>query len=211
MRRPRAPRRLSARHSDRQLPLFPPSQSQQTTTPYVLLVDDDPATLLALAEALRLRLNTIRIDTAGSVDAALPLMQASAYDVVIADIIMPGRDGFNLLGSIKDAWPSVPVLLMTAGSLDCEETALLRGAYAFLSKPIDVNRLVRVIQAASGKPGALAHREASRDAGDRRRDTTLEVIRGGVRHYERSFDQKTKNPWPPMLGWPPGSRKMPKL
>src|SRR2546427_11445746 len=58
--------------------------------PRVLVVDDDPALLQALPEALRLRMESVTVDTADSGEGALNLIAARDYDVIVTDIKMPG-------------------------------------------------------------------------------------------------------------------------
>src|SRR2546426_4910612 len=59
---------------------------------HVLIVDDDPALLEALPEALRLRMGGVTVETADSAAAALDRMAARDYDAILADIKMPGME-----------------------------------------------------------------------------------------------------------------------
>jgi two-component system, sensor histidine kinase and response regulator len=117
----------------------------------VLLIDDDRAGLDALSEALRSRLDDATVDTACDSHAALDLLREWEYNVVISDIRMPGMDGLALLNQVRERWPDVPVIVMTAMGWSPEAQALYDGAFAFLEKPIDVERLISLIQAARAK------------------------------------------------------------
>src|SRR5438445_4349282 len=106
--------------------------------PRVLIVDDDPALLQALPEALRLRMESVTVDTADSGEAALDLIAARDYDVIVTDIKMPGLDGIELLAEIRTRWPDTPTLMITGhGEHDFVVEALRGGAYDFIQKPID--------------------------------------------------------------------------
>lgn len=120
----------------------------------VLIVDDDPALLQALPEAVRLRMDDIAVDTADSAASALERIAATDYDAVITDIKMPGMDGLALLSEIRSLRPDTPTLLITGhGEHDLAVQALRGGAYDFIAKPIErdyfiasLNRALRTRQ-----------------------------------------------------------------
>jgi two-component system nitrogen regulation response regulator GlnG len=106
--------------------------------PRVLIVDDDPALLQALPEALRLRMNGVAVDTADSATSALDQIAARDYDAIVTDIKMPGMDGFALLAEIRARRPNTPTLMITGhGEHALAIGALRGGAYDFIQKPID--------------------------------------------------------------------------
>jgi DNA-binding NtrC family response regulator len=120
--------------------------------PRVLIVDDDPALLQALPEALRLRMSGVTVDTADSAAAALDRIAAHDYDAIVTDIKMPGMDGFALLAEARGRQPDTPILMITGhGEYDLAALALRGGAYDFIQKPIDrddfVGALNHAIQA----------------------------------------------------------------
>jgi DNA-binding NtrC family response regulator len=117
----------------------------------VLIVDDDPALLLALPEALRLRMDGVSVDVADSAVSALDQIAARDYDAIVTDIKMPGMDGLALLAEIRTRRPDTPTLMITGhGEHDLVVHALRGGAYDFIPKPIDrdyfVASLVRATQ-----------------------------------------------------------------
>src|SRR2546422_10725755 len=79
----------------------------------VLIVDDDPALLQALPEALQLRMDGGTVDVADSAAAALGRIAARDYEAIVTDIKMPGLDGFALLADIRTRWPDTPTLPIT--------------------------------------------------------------------------------------------------
>jgi two-component system nitrogen regulation response regulator GlnG len=106
--------------------------------PCVLIVDDDPALLQALPEALRLRMGVVTVDTADSAPAALDRITAREYDAIVTDIKMPGMDGLALLNEIRARRPDTPTLMITGhGEHALAVDALRGGAYDFIQKPID--------------------------------------------------------------------------
>ena len=120
-------------------------------TPYILLVDDDPALLQALPHMMALRIHGVQVDTADSAIDALNKIRVHDYDAIVSDIKMPGVDGLELLNSIRRLRPETPTLLITGHvdqSLNVE--AMKGGAYDFIQKPIDriyfVAALHRAIQ-----------------------------------------------------------------
>jgi DNA-binding NtrC family response regulator len=120
----------------------------------VLIVDDDPALLEALPEALRLRMETIDVDTCDSAPAALKRIESRDYDAIVSDIKMPGMDGLALLAQIRERRPDTPTLLITGhGEDDLAARALEGGAFDYISKPIDRDQFVESLQRAIGTRG----------------------------------------------------------
>ena len=123
-----------------------------TTTLSVLIVDDDPALLQALPQALRLRMGGVTVETADSAAAALDRIAARDYDAIVTDIKMPGMDGLALLAEIRTRRPDTPTLIITGhGENELVVHALRGGACDFIQKPIDrdyfVAALYRAIRA----------------------------------------------------------------
>src|SRR5919197_1208001 len=109
----------------------------------ILIVDDDPALLKALPEALRLRMQDAQVDTCDSAREALARIGDVDYDAIVADIKMPGMDGLALLAEIRALRPDTPTGLITGhGHEDLAVLALRGGAYDFIQKPIDREYIV---------------------------------------------------------------------
>jgi DNA-binding NtrC family response regulator len=130
-----------------------------STDAHVLIVDDDPALLEALPEAVRLRIERIDIDTCDSAVAALERIETSDYDAVVSDIKMPGMDGLALLAAIRERHPQTPTLLITGhGEHDLGRRAMQGGAYEYISKPIDRDSFIASLE------GAIGARRRAREA-----------------------------------------------
>jgi signal transduction histidine kinase len=108
------------------------------TAARVVIVDDDPALLQALSQALQLRLGEVNVETFESAHAALDRLAAVEVDVVVADIKMPKMDGLQLLTRIRELRPDTPTLLITGhGEHELAVQALRGGAYDYVQKPVD--------------------------------------------------------------------------
>jgi DNA-binding NtrC family response regulator len=119
------------------------------TASRVLIVDDDPALLEALPEALQLRMDGVTVDTADSAAAALERIAARDYNAIVTDIKMPGMDGFALLAEIRARRPDTPTLLITGHGEHALAIEALRGkAYDFVQKPIDRDYFVASLRRA---------------------------------------------------------------
>jgi DNA-binding NtrC family response regulator len=113
-----------------------------------LIVDDDPATLVALSDALRRRLPDIEIETASSAERALILMAVKQFTLILSDARMPGMDGVSFVSEIKTLCPDTLVLLMSASATDYREQAIRHGAWSFIEKPFEVDELVAALRSA---------------------------------------------------------------
>jgi DNA-binding NtrC family response regulator len=108
----------------------------------ILVVDDEIDMQKLLKRSLESALDC-RVETASSGEMALQMLAKSRFDLVLADIKMPGMDGLELLELIKRATPEVTVVMMTAfGSIDTAVEAMKNGAYDFITKPFDHDALV---------------------------------------------------------------------
>ena len=106
----------------------------------ILVVDDEANIRNALAKLLS-KLGH-KVESAGSAQEALQLLQPGRYRVVLTDLKMPGVDGLSLLRQIKVADNSVEVIVMTAyGTVDTAVAAMREGAYDYIEKPINQERL----------------------------------------------------------------------
>ena len=85
-------------------------------------------------------------DTAESL---LSSVDASPPDAIVSDIRMPGMDGLDLLSELKDRYPGLPVVIMTAHSdLDSAVQSIQGGAFEYIPKPFEVDEAVAVVKRA---------------------------------------------------------------
>jgi DNA-binding NtrC family response regulator len=106
----------------------------------ILVVDDEPKLCDLLASALSQ--NGITVFTAGNGLHALKVLEVEDIDLVISDWRMPGMDGPQLLAEIKNRFPQMPVIVMTAYSTVKNAVQSMRnGAFDYIAKPFDIDEL----------------------------------------------------------------------
>jgi two-component system nitrogen regulation response regulator GlnG len=114
------------------------------------IVDDDRSIRWVLQKALEAVGITVRaFETADVVLHELKQGREQTPDVLISDIRMPGIDGLQLLSEIKERYPELPTIIMTAYSdLDSAVSVYEGGAFEYLPKPFDVDEAVELVQRA---------------------------------------------------------------
>jgi len=106
----------------------------EPTPPSVLIVDDDGCMRDCLAELLQR--DGMAVATASDGDEALDLLESREFDALISDIQMPKMNGMELLKIVRESWPELPVLMMTAfAGMHAVVEVLREGAFDFLPKP----------------------------------------------------------------------------
>ena len=125
----------------------------------VLIVDDERNIREGLAEALALEGHEVA--TAGDGEEALAMLARDEIDLVVSDLRMPKLAGDELLKRVVSEWPTVPVIILTGhGTIETAVQAMRDGAYDFLTKPVDLERLgLLVKRALSTRELALQYRE----------------------------------------------------
>ena len=120
-------------------------------TKTVLIVDDDEATAWALAETLREEGILARV--VHSAGAALREHAAQPADLVITDVRLPDRSGFELVAEL-DATERAPLTIMISawGGEEIHRSVARAGALAYLSKPFDLERLKQLVVGALAAP-----------------------------------------------------------
>ncbi len=117
------------------------------SNPRALIVDDEPD----IRELLEITLNRMEVDTAAAADlnAARTLLQKEQFDLCLTDMRLPDGNGISLVEEINRDYPTLPVAVITAhGNMDSAIQALKAGAFDFVSKPVDLQMLRSLVQAA---------------------------------------------------------------
>lgn len=115
----------------------------------ILVIDDD----IAIQASLQLLLieNGFQVTVAGKQGEALRLLKAGKISLILMDMNLSsettGRDGLELLADVKEFWPQLPVILITGwGSIDLAVEGMRRGAFDFITKPWDNQRLLQSVK-----------------------------------------------------------------
>jgi DNA-binding NtrC family response regulator len=114
----------------------------------ILIVDDNPDMTRMLK---RLIGNSLQLEvlTAGGAEAALQVLGENAVNCLLVDMKMPGMGGLELMRHLKEKDPSVPVIIMTAyGAIETAVKAMKEGAYDFITKPFEEERLLHTVRRA---------------------------------------------------------------
>jgi DNA-binding response OmpR family regulator len=111
--------------------------------PSVLLVDDEPNIVLSLEFLMKQAGYDVRIARDG--DAALQAVNDRTPDLILLDVMTPGRDGYEVCQTIRanPAWRNVKIVMLTAKSREVErEKGLALGADDYITKPFSTRELV---------------------------------------------------------------------
>ena len=112
---------------------------------HLLLVDDDPNTLASLSRAFRLAGHEATVcDNAGR---ALELLRTDSFDLILSDVVMPGKSGLELLEDLKKAGVKTPVVLISGqANIEMAVRATKLGALDFLEKPLSTDKLLVTVE-----------------------------------------------------------------
>jgi two-component system, NtrC family, nitrogen regulation response regulator NtrX len=117
--------------------------------PVILVIDDEAAIRGALRDILEYEKYVI--DEAENGEKGLELIRNNSYDVVLCDIKMPGMDGIEVLEKTLEI-TDVPVVMISGhGTIDTAVEAIKKGAYDYIAKPLDLNRLLVTLRNALDK------------------------------------------------------------
>jgi two-component system, NtrC family, nitrogen regulation response regulator NtrX len=107
----------------------------------ILVIDDEKSIRNTLQEVLEYEKHKVDLATNGN--EGLELFEKGEYDIVLCDIKMPGMDGIEVLEKMHDQTHDVPIIMISGhGNIDTAVEAIKKGAYDFIEKPLDLNRLL---------------------------------------------------------------------
>lgn len=113
--------------------------------PHILIIDDEKAIRKTLSEILSFE--GYKIDEAVDGEEGLKKFKDKTYDVVLSDIKMPKLDGLDFLQKALESNPDVPIIMISGhGNIETAVEAVKKGAYDFIQKPPDLNRLLITIR-----------------------------------------------------------------
>jgi len=121
----------------------------------ILIIDDEKAIRKTLSEILSYE--GYKIDEAGDGEEGLKKFREKEYDVILCDIKMPKIDGIEFLEKAKELNADMPIIMISGhGTIETEVEAVKKGAYDYISKPPDLNRLLITIRNAMDKTQLVA-------------------------------------------------------
>jgi two-component system response regulator HydG len=122
--------------------------------PRLLVVEDDPGVRTTIVTCLELEGYTV--DAASSTKEAIDRLTASSYPIVISDIYIDDRTGLDVLEAARRKDPACSVILMTArGTMETVMAATRGGAFDYIAKPFDLDRMVETVKRAEAAHGEL--------------------------------------------------------
>jgi two-component system, OmpR family, alkaline phosphatase synthesis response regulator PhoP len=152
----------------------------------LLLVEDEPGLQLTLSD--RLASEGYRVEAAGDGELGLALATAGAFDLIVLDVMLPRRDGFDVCRTLRQRGITTPILMLTArGQVVDKVVGLKLGADDYLTKPFEAVELMARIEAllrratTTGSASSLAPGATRFTFDDVVVDTRkAEVTKGGV-------------------------------
>ncbi len=112
---------------------------------HLLIVDDDANTLASLARAFRLA--GYEATVCDSASRALELAKSERFDLILSDVVMPGKDGLSLLEDLKTAGVAAPVVMVSGQAhIEMAIKATRLGAVDFLEKPLSTDKLLLTVE-----------------------------------------------------------------
>ncbi len=127
----------------------------------ILIAEDEEISLKHMLYALKKAGHDVT--GVGNGLEALEKFKSSGFDLLIADLKMPGMDGMALLAEVKEKYPDTPVMIVTGfGSIDSAVSAMRKGADEYLTKPISLNELGSKVSRVLAKRSAENENAAAR-------------------------------------------------
>jgi two-component system nitrogen regulation response regulator NtrX len=118
--------------------------------PKILVIDDERSIRSTLQEILEYEKHEVSLASSGP--EGLEIFNADKFDIVLCDIKMPEMDGMEVLDKLMESSSDVPVVMISGhGNIDTAVAAIKKGAYDFIEKPLDLNRLLITVRNALDK------------------------------------------------------------
>ena len=117
---------------------------------HILVIDDEKAIRNTLKEILEYEKHRVSLAPNGL--EGLELLKKEQFDALLLDIRMEGMDGMEVLEQVAKDWPDLPVIMISGhGTVDTAVKAIKMGAFDFIEKPLDLNRLLITLRNAMDK------------------------------------------------------------
>jgi len=111
---------------------------------HLLLIDDDPNTLASLSRAFRLAGHEATV--CDNANRAIEILQSQQFDLILSDVVMPGKTGMQLLEELKNSGLQTPIVLVSGqANIEMAVQATRLGALDFLEKPLTTDKLLLTV------------------------------------------------------------------
>ena len=147
----------------------------------ILLIEDDDALVTMLSD--RLRSERYQVNAAKDAEEAMDKISSSLFDLLIIDVMLPGRSGFDLCRDVRHAGIAVPILFLTAKTALLDKVVGLKlGGDDYLTKPFEADELIARVEA------LLRRKPTQLMRGFRQIGSLCVDVRGVVTRNGRSID-----------------------
>ncbi|SFE05496.1 DNA-binding transcriptional response regulator, NtrC family, contains REC, AAA-type ATPase, and a Fis-type DNA-binding domains [Chitinophaga sp. CF118] len=141
----------------------------------ILIIDDEKSIRKTLSEILSYE--GYKVDEAADGAEGFKMFKEKQYDAILCDIKMPKMDGLEFLEKAKETNPDIPIIMVSGhGNIDTAVDAVKKGAYDYISKPPDLNRLLITLRNAMDKSTLVTETKTLR----RKVNKTQEMIGGSA-------------------------------
>ena len=121
----------------------------------ILVIDDERSIRNTLKDILEYE--KYNVDLAEDGSKGIEKIKTAEYDIVLCDIKMPGMDGIEVLEHLVELTPDTPVVMISGhGNIDTAVDSIKKGAFDYIEKPLDLNRLLITIRNAMDKSNLVS-------------------------------------------------------
>lgn len=122
-------------------------KNKETEGIRILIADDEVEFASTLVARLELRKFQVRMVNSGG--EALAEIEKDTPDVLLLDLKMPDLDGLEVLAKLRENYPHLKVIILTGhGSFEAGREGMELGAFDYIMKPVDLNRLIEIVKTA---------------------------------------------------------------
>ena len=172
----------------------------------VLIVDDEAAIRRTLREILQFEKYEVD-EAADGLDGLVKVKQKS-YDVILLDIKMPKMDGMEALERMQELAPDTPVIMISGhGTIETAVDAVKKGAFDFLSKPPDLNRLLITVRNAMDKSSLIGETKTLKRAVSKSKVQEIIGQTPAIQHIKNTIERVAPTDARVLVTGPNGSGK----
>lgn len=154
----------------------------------ILIVDDDRSIRRTLRDILEFE--KYEVDEAEDGLTCIVKVKQDKYDVIILDIKMPKMDGMDAIDRLQDLCPDVPVIMISGhGDIDTAVEAVKKGAFDFLSKPPDLNRLLITVRNALDKSTLIVQKKTLQKKVQKKNATEIVGTSSGINMIKETIEK----------------------